>query len=201
MRLAHLTVASLVFALLACATPQPAHAQDALEGKQVEKSIEMAIDYLLRHQDNRGEWVEFHGYEGGTCGLCTLALLSAGVSPKDPQIVKALDAIRKRSKEPKKVYVVSLQTMALCAARNRQDLEQIKQHALWLQNAQTASGGWGYEGNPNGPSDPSNSQFALLALHEAERFDVRIAGQIKESTWRKALKYWETRQNPTGSWG
>jgi len=189
--------------MLASALVAPVHAQDggALEGKQVEKSIELGIQYLQRQQDARGEWVEWAGFEGGTIALCTLSLLSAGVPANDPSVTKALESIRRRAKDPKRVYVVSLEVMALCAARNRKDMEQIKSHALWLQNAQSGSGGWGYSSPPSGPGDPSNSQFALLALHEAERFDPRIASRINESTWRKALKYWEDSQNPSGSWG
>ena len=50
---------------------------------------------------------------------------------------------------------------------------------------------------PAGRGDPSNSQFALLALYEAERAGVKV----NEKTWRLALQYWQQIQNPDGSWG
>ena len=47
-------------------------------------------------------------------------------------------------------------------------------------------------------ADNSNSQFALLALHEAERIGV----PVKRETWTRAKAYWEDCQNPLdGSWG
>ncbi len=45
--------------------------------------------------------------------------------------------------------------------------------------------------------DNSNSQFALLALHEAERVGVSASDQ----TWRLAEAYWKRCQNDDGSWG
>jgi hypothetical protein len=47
-----------------------------------------------------------------------------------------------------------------------------------------------------GGGDPSNSQFAMLALYEAERVGV----PVKERTWRLALDYWVRQQNNDGSW-
>ena len=55
-------------------------------------------------------------------------------------------------------------------------------------------GAWGY---PQAEGDNSNSQFALLALHEAERVGV----SVNDQTWRLALDYWTRSQNPNGSWG
>ena len=45
--------------------------------------------------------------------------------------------------------------------------------------------------------DNSNTQFALLALHEAERAGV----PVKEQTWRLVQNYWRRTQNLDGSWG
>ena len=50
------------------------------------------------------------------------------------------------------------------------------------------------EGIGNG--DKSNSQFALLALHEAERAGV----EVDYRTWALARAYWEDCQNADGSW-
>ena len=47
-----------------------------------------------------------------------------------------------------------------------------------------------------GGGDPSNSQFAMLALYEAERVGV----PVKERTWRLVLDYWLRQQNTDGSW-
>ena len=59
------------------------------------------------------------------------------------------------------------------------------------------NGAWTYPGMDGDRGDKSNSQFALLALHEAERVGVAAS----EQTWRLAKKYWERCQNTDGSWG
>ena len=67
--------------------------------------------------------------------------------------------------------------------------------AEWLVNTQSESGGWGYL-ERSVSSDPSNSQFALLALHEAERQGILIP----QTTWSQAEAYWASRQVPSGGW-
>ena len=91
--------------------------------------------------------------------------------------------------------------MVLCTARPKQDLLLIRQNVKWLESTQITSGpgrgGWSYPAQAGrGHGDPSNSQFALLALYEAERVGVPVDPKI----WRLALKYWTDLQNPDGSW-
>jgi hypothetical protein len=57
------------------------------------------------------------------------------------------------------------------------------------------AGSWSYGDMIGG--DNSNSQFAVLALHEAERAGALIDPQ----TWRFAADYWKRIQEPNGSWG
>jgi hypothetical protein len=52
------------------------------------------------------------------------------------------------------------------------------------------AGAWAYPNIGNG--DGSNSQFALVALHEA----ARAGFHVEDSTWQNALKYWKKMQNP-----
>ena len=71
----------------------------------------------------------------------------------------------------------------------------------WLEKTQITrradgKGAWTYPGI-GGDGDNSNTQFALLALHEAERAGVPASDQ----TWRLAKTYWEKCQNDDGSWG
>ena len=76
---------------------------------------------------------------------------------------------------------------------------QIQAGAAWLQRTQLANGGWGYPGG----ADNSNSQFALLALYEAQRaLDAAHANvQVSDRTWQLAKTYWKRAQNRDGSWG
>ncbi|MDH3719114.1 MAG: DUF4159 domain-containing protein, partial [Planctomycetota bacterium] len=56
-------------------------------------------------------------------------------------------------------------------------------------------GAWGYSVGPG--SDNSNSQFAVLALYEAEQAGF----EVQARTWQLALGYWRRAQNTNGSWG
>lgn len=169
---------------------QPA---EPLTAEQVRKSIDGGIQYLLKEQNQvRGSWNEIPRYTGGVTALCTLALLNSGVEPSHPQIQKALAFLRKIP--PSQTYSVALQTMAMCAATPREDLVLIQRNVNWLESIQQEGGQWSYAAARGG--DNSNSQFAVLALHEAER----AGAKVKPETWEKAAEYWRSCQNPGGSW-
>lgn len=160
---------------------------------QVRDAIAGGVKYLKDEQnDSRGTWNDLAQYPGGVTALCTLALLNSGVPPSDPHIQKALAYLR--TKEPTKTYCVALQTMAFCAAEPHRDQLQIQQNVRWLESNQLPEGLWSY---PGAGGDNSNSQFAVLALHEAER----AGAQVDPATWRRAAKYWKECQNADGSWG
>ncbi len=177
-----------------------------VSAKQVRDSIDKAVAYLKQQQRSNGLWPEYAGgigYPGGTTALCTLALLNAGVEPDDPHVQRALSQLRKLP--PTRTYVVALQTMVLAQAEPKADLLLIRENVKWLEDHQAKTGnqlggqigGWNY--GSMGSVDNSNSQFALLALHEAERVGV----QVQSRTWRLAKAYWEHRnaQKADGSWG
>ena len=123
----------------------------------------------------------------------------------------ALERLRKYP--PDKTYVVALQTMVFCKAQLARDLMLIKRNVRWLEAHKFpgARGGWSYPASSPG-GDNSNTQFALLALYEAEQFRIRdpkaagrdagwIGVDVSPQTWRHAKSYWEENQNLDGSWG
>jgi hypothetical protein len=200
MRVRSLLVAALVFS----ATLSPfgqvlAQQQRELSAEQVRNSINRAREYLLNEQSGRGTWDDMTDYPGGVTALCTLALLTSGVEPSHPKIQKSLDFLR--ALKPNKTYTVSLQTMALCAGEPRRDLAIIQQNATWLSSVQITkgdrAGSWSYPLGQNVGGDNSNSQFAVLALHEAER----VGAKVDPNVWKLAANYWKQCQNPDGSWG
>lgn len=176
--------------------PQAAHAE--VKAEDVQKSIDYAVGYLRKQQRDDGTWVDLLPVQGGVTGLCTLSLLTAGVPVADPAVQKALAQVRKI--DGKMTYVVALQTMVLCLAEPEKDLLLIRRNVAYLESIQkrdAASGGsWGYSG-ADGRGDNSNAQFALLALHEAERVGVSTS----EKTWRLARDYWKRTQTAEGGWG
>ena len=133
------------------------------------------MNYLKQEQDPRsGRWNEQAGFPGGISALCTLAMLNSGVPLDDPAMLQALQYVRKR-KGSQKTYSVALETMVLCTAEPEKDRLQISENVAWLQRNQVSdgprSGAWSYGESAESPGggDPSNTQFALLALYEAER--------------------------------
>ena len=163
---------------------------------QVREMVDGARKYLKSTQSRTdGSWGEFPGQPGGKSALVVLALLSAGEDPKSEVIQKGLQYLAARGK-PEKVYSTSLITMAFCAADPQRYHLAISGNVRWLESVQVKQGSergaWGYPG----AGDRSNSQFAILALHEAERVGIRVEDQ----TWRLALEYWLQSQRDDGGW-
>jgi len=171
---------------------------------QVREAIDRGVTYLKNQQQADGSWSNgnLNIMDGGISALCTLALLNSGVEPNDDVMQRALECLRKLRSN--KTYVVSLQTMVFARAEPEKDLMFIRNNVLWLSKTQIHdsnwySGAWTYPGigMMGGDGDNSNTQFALLALHEAERVGVSANNQ----TWQLAKTYWEKCQNHDGSWG
>ena len=167
-----------------------------IDAAQVLESIDRSVAYLKREQSPRGRWNDMAGYVGGVTALCTLSLLNAGVEPSDPAVARALAYLR--SVEPDKTYVVALQTMVLAAAEPKRDMVIINRNVRWLESHQITDadrkGAWSYPG-PGG--DNSNSQFAVLALYDAQS----VGATVERKTWQLAADYWRSTQNDDGSWG
>ena len=168
---------------------------------EVRESIQKARAYLISQQQPRGDWAGVAHYKGGVTALCALALLNSGDEPDAPHIQLALDFLRKLDL-PKTTYGAALQTMAFCAAEPDKDRVLIRRNVGLLETWQIHQGPhkgcWSYGRSTGaGSGDHSNAQFAILALHEAERVGVRV----KDQTWRLARNYWMEVQAPDGGWG
>ncbi|MBU4273223.1 MAG: DUF4159 domain-containing protein [Planctomycetes bacterium] len=174
-----------------------------LAAEQVRQAIDRGVNYLKGQQRADGSWIDALGFEGGISSLSALALLNSGVAPDDETMQKALIYLRKIKSE--KTYVVALQTMVFARAEPEKDRLLIRSNVKWLEGNQIAAGpykgAWTYSTCPgcSGEGDNSNAQFALLALHEAERVGV----PANSRTWLLAKNYWSGKesQNADGSWG
>ena len=180
---------------------------------QVRESIKRGVQFLREQEGGRGHWEKSAfsvSYPGGTTSLALLALLSCGLSPDDPDdpdgpmMRRGLDYLR--GKQPTMTYTVGLQTMVFALARQEQDLAAIRRNVNWLVEKELSRQGpfrgWGYT-NESLPPDNSNTQYALLGLHEAQR--ARVA--IKPEVWKSIQDYYiQTQQflwgeEHPGGWG
>jgi hypothetical protein len=189
---------SLIVAILVAATASPARGDVTAE--EVNAAIGNGIAYLEKQQHPGGNWTDYPTEAGGVTALCTLALLNCGRTAADPSVKKALDYLE-RMPPPDRIYSVSLSLMAFAQADPQKYAAQIRQRAMWIESKQTRGdmpykGGWRYYGTER-ISDNSSTQFAILALHEAERAGIKVADQ----TWQLAANYWTQKgmQNPDGS--
>ncbi len=192
---------ALIAVLLAAITadqvrsqPPPAAAGPEIKPADVEGAIQKGVRVLRNSQQASGDWNEFPGYPKGITTVCTLALLSCGIPPDDPAVVKALRQVR--GAELEKTYTVALRTMLLCQVGRRADLEIINRDVQWLIKAQRNDGGWGYGLTDRSYSDESNAQFAILALDAAEAFGVNVPIEV----WTAAENYWKERAASGGGW-
>ena len=175
-----------------------------LDSAKVAEAIKRGTSYLRILQRPDGGWSEKLPQNCGVSALITLALLNCGEDPESERIRKALTYLRKAP--PEATYSVALQTMVFCALtrKSKEDFPIIERNCRWLADKQLKNGGWSYpSGGDRG--DPSNSQFALLALHEGQRAGVKLADDDKGDTeaWKKCLAsaeaYWVGLQLADGS--
>ena len=192
----------LPLAVLLASVVSMAQGQDVdVAPEEVKEALDRGTRYLLKNQSPDGSWGEYALQPTGRTSLCALALLNSGLTPENtPQVKKTLDWLE-RQPPPRATYAASLQIMVFAMANPKRYKPRIASLALWLEERQIKEGmdkgGWSYFDRP-GSADNSNSQFAVLGLHEAERAGVKI----KDQTWRLALNYWtaEGMQKADGSW-
>lgn len=188
--------AIMILLMASIMTPVAAEVTD----QQVRDAIRSGVRFLQKEQNpDLGNWPGYPGEPGGLSALCTLALLNAGVDRDSPSIQKALNYLRSLG-NPRRTYSAALITMALCASEPTRDRVLIRKYVNWFEAGQIdtgdfTKGSWGYSPRQQ-PGDNSNTQFAMLALNEAERVGIAVS----QRTWRLAQQHWEKTQKADGSW-
>jgi hypothetical protein len=189
---------ALPVVLLSLLGAAPARADEPAErdvdAEQVREAIKAGIKYLHDQEAERGDLergaLAGAVVPGGLTALGTFALLTAGVPPDDPMMQRLLATLRKQPLD--QTYVVALQTMAFAAAGRNEDKDRIQKGVDWLVHARHHNGnhlvGWSY-GAGGFDSDNSNTQYALLGLHEGQAAGARIDPEV----WQEIRDYY-TRQ-------
>ncbi len=186
--------------------------------EQVRTAIDNGKAYLRREQNRNGasnlDKLSDVTYPGGTVSLALLAMLTCGVTADDqPALKDGLETLR--GVRPKltadghiapgdvsKTYVVSLQTMVYALAARPEDRERIQENVDWLlaariKNNDVKERGWGYGGRDRA-FDSSNTQYALLALHEAIRAGAKVDRGVMEDIQKFYLENQHKGRNDGG---
>jgi hypothetical protein len=162
---------------------------------QIRKTIQDGIASIRQAQNGDGSWPQFGGYAGATTSLAILAMVNAGVPADDPAIVAGVKSLA--NTENKQTYAVGLKCQALAAAGVKGDDKgsELWNAAAWLCNAQGKKGSWCYTGGGN-EGDNSNTQFAMLGLHEA----AKAGFPVPQIVWERGAMHWVTTQHQDGGW-
>ena len=186
---------------LAVMQPQASGQEPPVSPAKIQRAIEKARDWLIREQEGNGSWecsMRTEETRVGATSLVMLALANAGVDRSHVALQRGLDWLRRQT--PDETYSVSLQTLVLAMLSPDADRAILERNVDWLEKAQVsqgpATGSWSY-GTNKGTGDNSNAQFALLALHEADRAGIRVRREV----WMRAQQYWAACANADGSWG
>jgi len=210
---------SAIAGVMFTAFPRPAAAEEPPNGRQVRMAILRAVDYFKRERQAAGTWPDY-ARQGGVTALVCYALLQAGVAPDDEAVAQGLASIQRVPNEA--TYVVALKAMAFAAADPQRYREDLQACTDWLVQTQHATGAWGYGLVPESEmagaaparglrkvqnetqlrrayerADASNTQFAILALAEAERAGAHVPIEV----WRRADRHLRVTQLPGGGWG
>ncbi|MGI9517191.1 MAG: hypothetical protein ACR2NP_09105 [Pirellulaceae bacterium] len=184
--------AMLLTAISVLVLPQQLAAQQAesgeLSAQRVASAINQGVRYLKREQNTGGYWTRNPQHRGGIAALVTLSLLNSGVPPDDRAVTRAISYLDGLDLERGRVsvYSVSLMTMVYCMADPDSRRQRIRECVEYLTETQVMRGGndrggWSYS-RSRGRPDASNSQFALLALHEASLIGI----EVDQEVWQAA---------------
>ncbi len=179
--------------------------------ERVNAAIDLGVRWLKRAQRADGTWKGVHdrGYPMGGTALATLTLLKCGVKPDDPAVESAFAFLRTQALV--RTYEVGVLLMAIAARYapahetfapeetdrygssakpkdpcqlgiSKEDLEWMKRGVAFLIEQQNAEGAWRY---PEGGTDLSNTQYALLGLQAANRCGALVPPKV----WVAALEF------------
>jgi len=189
----HKTLAGALCAAVLLACPL---ARGAVTSDEVKGAVQRALAYLRQTQRPDGSW-SGGGHQGGTTALAVLGMLHAGVPGNDPAVARGLAALDRVPNQA--TYVVSLKAQVYAVLNDPRYRRQLQAAADWLVRTQLSTGMWSYGlvRGGGGRGDNSNTQFALLGLHEAAKAGIRVPQVV----WQNSRRHFTNVQVPDGGWG
>ncbi|MBI5724243.1 MAG: DUF4159 domain-containing protein [Planctomycetes bacterium] len=211
--------ACLFYASTAWCQPKPANKVDSFTQQDIEKAIQARIDFLMSAQLPDGSWPPSPndryppGYTTAPTAMAVYSLIEAGISAKDPRIVKALDWLAKNQDQEVMVYSMGFRCNAWLAA-NKQTRNQYMKNLQKDVDLLVANGIYYLGSSPHylceskatlaakkqGPcgayGDNSNSQYVLFGVWAGHRGGM----EIPKEYWDICLKNWIRKQTTEGGW-
>lgn len=188
-----------------------------IDPARVQEAIDAGVRYLQQAQNRDGSWDPApgtlgedpiaHANYGALTALATLTLLSAGETPRDPRIGRALEFLR--GQEMRGTYARSLRARVWpLLGADRLIRESAAGDAKWLLESvstrnDASRGFYGYwwdpvarQTLPVGHYDRSNSQFAVQGVLAGAAAGVEVPAEF----WELQELAWARAQNPAGGW-
>lgn len=151
-----------------------------VDERDVNKAIDRGAKWLSERRRDDGNWgtSSTKEFPMGVMALCGLALKKSGLDRDDPLIQ---DLVSRMGAMPlEKTYSVALYAMFLRSVSIKRYNDRIGECAAFLVDEQGPEGLWGY---PDGRSDLSNAQYALLGLKAAREVGVGVPDKTFEKAW------------------
>lgn len=222
--------AGIAFAQLAPLGPEaprvilrPPQPPKSPEPDRIDKAIEAGVKFLLDQQNDDGGWGEIRQNDsadvrdtkrfrarhhltesdpdGGRTALVTLALLSAGQSPRAEPIESAVAYLK--SVKATRTYAVALRAAVYSQLPDPTRNRLLRADLKWLTDAMIEKGQsrglYTYVAAPQQQAsvgDLSNSQYGVLGVWYAA--DAGL--EVPFSYWRSVDKAWKSMQRPDGGW-
>jgi hypothetical protein len=180
---------------------------------EVDAAIAGGIRFLYSVQSEDGNWDfilkpdangKFSGdtkQAGGPTALAVYALLTAGESPTDPRIVKAVDWLKKV--QTSGTYAIGFRANAYALMPPSADMKRaLAGDAGWIKNSVRLGkevklrGFYGYGSNPKSGNDRSTSQVAVLGAWGC----AQISDSFGEDYWKLIENAWLKAQLEDGGW-
>jgi len=140
----------------------------------INRAVDRGVAYLLRRQLIDGSWEETQfQYRNGGTALVLYTLLSSGVDPHHPAILRGLEYLR--TAPSSHTYSAGCELMMLASLEDPAVLPWIEERADDLISWQLNNGGWAY---PEGHWDMSCTQFAALGLRAAAESGAEIPKKV-----------------------
>jgi Domain of unknown function (DUF4159) len=187
---------------------------------EIDASIARAIECLFKLQNGAGNWEQVDapdpgasrhdakgGQWGGRTALAVYALLSSGVSPNDPRMVKGIEFLKKANKDAQMMgyYALGLRSQIwLFLPPTKENKKMAEQEAKLMvagvgRPGNKAAGLYDYTIPSVSRIDMSVSQYGVLGMWACEQLVPEIDYRGMDF-WNVVDKAWKAQQEPDGGW-